>query len=183
MQKVRRGGFALLCLAAGLLFSVAASYAQEPVILGPAELAKVVPTSFYFEGQVAPTQMRNAAAIRFGERNNFVAALVDTSGYASSIRGKYEGLLISDAKFYLRHTSSGGGVGSAASIEVPAGAYGFGFTEDLKMNIFDVGGKKLQTISVTKDDKLQAPRPLAIVKSGDELRLYKGRIYVVVSAK
>ncbi len=183
MQRIRRGGFALLFLAAGLLSSVAASYAQEPVILGPAELEKVVPNNFYFEGQLGPTQMRNSAAIRFGERNNFVAALVDTSGYASNIRAKYEGFIISDSKFTLRYVSSGGGVGAGSTIDLPAGAYGFGFTDDLKMNIFDVGGKKLQTISVTKDDKLQAPRPLAIVKSGNEFRLYMGRTYAVVSAK
>ena len=183
MQRVRRSGSALLILAAGLLFAVAASYAQEPVILGPAELEKVVPANFYFEGQLGPTQMRNSAAIRFGERHNFVAALVDTSGYSTSIRGKYEGFVISDRKFSLRYASSGGGTGAGTSVQLPAGAYGFGVTDDLKMNVFDVGGNKLQTISVTKDDKLQNPRPLAIVKSGNELRLYKGRTYVVVSAK
>ncbi len=180
MPSERMRGFVLLLLAAGFMLAVA-SNAQEPVILGPAELEKLVPTNFYFEGQLGPTQMRNSVAIRFGERHNFIVALVDTSGYASAIRGKYEGFIITDAKFSLRHASSGGGMGTGSTVQVPAGAYGFGFTEDLKMNIFDVGGNKLHTISVTRDDKLKAPRPLAVLKSGNEFRLYRGRAYVVVT--
>src|SRR6266481_663159 len=39
---------------------------NSPVVLSGAELTKVVPTSFYFKGQSAPTQMRNTAAARFG---------------------------------------------------------------------------------------------------------------------
>jgi hypothetical protein len=183
MRTIRMSAFALLALTAGLVSSVAISYAQEPAILGAAELEKVVPNNFYFEGQLGPTQMRNAAAVRFGDKQHLVAALVDTSGYASNIRSKYEGFIISDTRFFLRRIASGGGMGSAASVEMPAGAYGFGFTEDLKMNIFDVGGKKLQTVNAAKDDKLQSPRPLLITKNGNELRLYRGRTYVVIAAK
>ncbi len=183
MRMNRMSALALLSLSAGLLFAVAISYAQEPVVLSAAELEKVVPNNFYFEGQLGPTQMRNSAAVRFGERQHLVAALVDTSGYASNIRSKYEGFIISDTKFVLRHISSGGGTGSGAAVEMPAGAYGFGLTDDLKMNIFDVGGKKLQTVSASKDDKLQSPRPLMISKSGNEIRLYCGRTYVVIAQK
>ena len=183
MRKVQRSAFSLLVLTAGLLSSVTPSYAQEPVILGATELEKVVPTNFYFEGQLGPTQMRNAAAVRVGDKQHIVAALVDTSGYASSIRSKYEGFIISDTKFFLRHTPAGGGMGSGASVELPAGAYGFGFTEDLKMNVFDVGGKKLHTVNAAKDDKLQGPRPLLLTKSGNDLRLYRGRNYVGIATK
>lgn len=183
MRMIRKSAFALLALTAGLMPSAAISYAQEPAVLGAAELEKVVPNNFYFEGQLGPTQMRNAAAVRFADKQHLVAALVDTSGYASNIRSKYEGFIISDTKFVLRHIASGGGVGSGVAVEMPAGAYGFGFTDGLKMNIFDVGGKKLQTVSAAKDDKLQSPRPLLITKSGSELRLYRGRTYVVIAQK
>ncbi len=183
MQMVRKSAFGLLLLAAGFLSSIATSPAQEPVILSAQELEKVVPANFYFEGQLGPTQMRNSAAVRFGDKQHIVAALVDTSGYASNIRNKYEGFIISDIRFFVRHLAAGGGMGASASAELPAGAYGFGFTDDLKVNIFDVGGKKLQTVSATKDDKLQSPRPLSIIKNGSELRLYKGRTFVVLAVK
>ena len=171
MRKVRRNAFALLFLTVGLLYSVATSYAQEPTILGVAELDKLVPTNFYFEGQLGPTQKRNAAAVRFDAKRHFIAALVDTSGYASNIRSKYEGFLIADTRV------------SAGGVELAAGSYGFGFTNDMKMNIFDLGGKQLHSVAAPKDEKLQSPRPLIIVKSGSDLRLYRGRNYVVIAAK
>ncbi len=155
-------GFALLLADAG---------AQEPVILTGDELTKVVPSNFYFEGQTGPTQMRNAAAIGFAKNHRFVAALVDTSGYASGIRSKYEGFLITDAKVLVGGTP------------LPVGAYGFGITEDGKMNIFDIAGERLHTVSAPRDAQLKSPRPLAIVKSGNELRLYRGRNYVVLGVK
>jgi hypothetical protein len=156
----------ILSLAIALFVPMLAVYAQGPVILGPDQLEKVVPSSFYFEGQLGPTQMRNAAAVRFAEKQNLVAALVDTSGYASSIRSKYEGFIISDIRIQV------------GSESLPAGAYGFGFTEDGKVNIFDVGGAKLVTTNAHKDDKIQSPRPLMLTVQGKSIRLYHGRSYV-----
>ncbi len=62
--------------------------AQEPQIVGADELAKIVPAAFYYDGLSAPTQMRNASAVRFPPKRHVIAALVDTSGYASSVREK-----------------------------------------------------------------------------------------------
>jgi hypothetical protein len=179
MNTVRRNNVAILSLAIALSVPMLAVHAQGPVILSADQLDKVVPSSFYFEGQLGPTQMRNAAVVRFAEKQNFVAALVDTSGYASNIRSKYEGFIISDIKLHVTLVSStAGSMGSKASENLPAGAYGFGFTEDGKMNIFDVGGKKLVTASAYKDDKIQSPRPLMITIQGNSFRLYRGRSYV-----
>ncbi len=156
--------------AAALLVSILA-FAQQPTILGTDELPKVVPTNFYFEGQLAPTQMRNAAAVRFAPQRHLVAALVDNSGYASDIRAKFEGFIISDEAVTI------GGV------EVKSGAYGFGFTKDSKLNILDVGGKTLHSVAAKRDEKFQSPRPLVMVQSGKELRLYRGKSYVVIASK
>jgi hypothetical protein len=168
---MRAGRGIALGLALGFVVLLGTVNAQAPVILGADELAKVVPSNFYFEGQIGPTQMRNAAAVRFGANHHLVAALVDTSGYASGIRSKYEGLLIADAKVTL------------GAIQLGVGAYGFGFTEEGKMNIFDIGGTRLHSLAAPRDAQLQSPRPLAIVKSGEELRLYRGRNYVVLAFK
>jgi hypothetical protein len=170
MERLQTDRFTSLALAAVLVVS-ALAFAQQAVILGPDELGKVVPSNFYFQGQLAPTQMRNAAGARFAPQRYFIVALVDTSGYASNIRSKFEGFVISDGAVMI------GGV------ELQSGAYGFGFTEDSKMNILDLGGKSLHSITATRDDKLQSPRPLAIIPSGKELRLYHGRNYVVIAAK
>ncbi len=170
MEQHRRGQFTPLFVAAALAASTVV-FAQQAVILGPDELGKVVPSNFYFEGQVAPTQMRNAAAVRFAPHRHLIVALVDTSGYASDIRAKYEGFVILDEAVTI------GGV------EVKSGAYGFGFTKDSKMNILDIGGKTLHSATAKRDEKLQSPRPLALVQSGKELRLYHGRDYVLIASK
>ncbi len=142
-----------------------------PAILGPSERVRIVPAGFYFEGQSAPTQVRNASAARFGERRHLIAALVDTSGYSSDIRAKYEGFLISD----LAVTMGGA--------ELPVGAYGFGFTDDGKFNVFDVSGTRVLSVDANQDPAMRRPRPLMMIRSGDELRLYSGRTYVTVAAR
>ncbi len=170
MERYMKNHLTPLFVAAAMLVSTL-TFAQQAVILGPDELSKVVPTNFYFEGQLAPTQMRNAAAVRLGPQRHVIAALVDNSGYASDIRAKFEGFLISDEAVMI------GGV------EVKSGAYGFGFTKDSKLNLLDVGGKALHSLTTRRDEKFQSPRPLVIVQSGKELRLYRGREYVVIASK
>jgi hypothetical protein len=162
---------ARLAALAAVLASALSLFAQQSVILNADEAAKLVPKDFFFEGQLAPTQMRNAAALRLGSQRHVIAALVDTSGYASNIRDKYEGFLISEVPVMIGGT------------EVKPGAYGFGFSESGKMNIMDVGGNILYAVAAGRDDKLQSPRPLAIIQSGKDLKLYRGKSFVTVAAK
>ncbi|HJZ67341.1 MAG TPA: hypothetical protein VKF81_04275 [Blastocatellia bacterium] len=152
--------------------SVSVATAQEtPVVLSGAELTRVVPLGFYFEGQSAPTQMRNAAAARFGSKRYAIAGLVDTSGYSTEVRAKYQGFLITDSKV------------SVGGKELSAGAYGFGFSEDGKFNVFDVGGKELMSVNASKDTAMRRPRPLMMSIEGGALRLYAERSYVTIAAK
>ena len=141
-----------------------------PVILAGAELTRVVPPGFYFEGQSAPTQMRNAAAVRFGTKH-VIAGLVDTSGYSSDIRAKYEGFLITDKPIHV-------GTGALA-----AGAYGFGFTETGRFNVFDVGGAPVLSVDAANDTAAPRPRPLMMSLERDGVRLYGGRRYVVITKR
>src|SRR3954453_17009459 len=67
--------------------SIAIRAQDGPVVLSGPELTRVIPTSFYFQGQSAPTQMRNSAAARFAPERFVLAGLVDTSGYSSEVRG------------------------------------------------------------------------------------------------
>src|SRR5688500_19941953 len=115
-----------LSVALALLAIAGSATAQDrPTILTGAELTRVVPTGFYFQGLSAPTQMRNSAAARFGTTRFVIAGLVDTSGYSADVREKYVGFLITDSEITLNGTS------------LPAGAYGFGFATEGKMTVMD----------------------------------------------
>jgi hypothetical protein len=63
------------------------------------------------------------------------------------------------------------------------GAYGFGFSDNGKMQVLDLAGNQLFSVSTTKDNALRRPRPLMMMKSSEGLRLYSGRDYVTISAK
>jgi len=166
-----------LCLklfsAAIALFLIAGGAAaqESATILTGSELTRVVPTGFYFQGLSAPTQMRNAAAVRFGTTRHVIAGLVDTSGYSADVREKYVGFLITDSAISLGGES------------LPAGAYGFGFANEGKITIMDLAGKDLLSVAITNDTALRRPRPLMMSADPAGVRLYNGKNYVVIAAK
>ena len=130
-----------------------------------------MPPGFYFQGLSAPTQMRNSAAARFGAKRYVIAGLVDTSGYAADVRAKYEGFFITDSPITIN--------GSALA----PGAYGFGFSDNGKMQILDLAGNQVLSVATTKDSDLKRPRPLMMTKVADGIRLYSGKDYVTIAAK
>jgi hypothetical protein len=144
---------------------------DRATILTRAELPRVVPPGFYFQGLTAPTQMRNSAAARFGAKRYVIAGLVDTSGYAADVRARYEGFLITDSAITINGT------------ELGVGAYGFGFTNDGKLNVLDLAGNEILSVSTTKDNRMKGPRPLMMSKAEDGVRLYSGRDYAVIAVK
>ncbi len=90
----RRNFVSLLILLAPLFAPSAATDAQEkssPEILAETVAARIVPTTFYFAGQSAPTQIRYSAVVRLGKDRHVIAGMVDTSVYSSEISDKYEG--------------------------------------------------------------------------------------------
>jgi hypothetical protein len=164
----RVSAFALLLL---VLPTVALAQGFPKILEGD-ELTRVVPSSFYFEGQSAPTQMRNAAAVQFGASRFTMAALVDASGYSSEVQAKYQGLLITDSPIIIE------------GARLATGAYGFGFTKDGRMTIMDVGGRRLLSVRSHRDAGLQRPRPLMMTTAAHGgVRLYNGREYVTLSAR
>jgi hypothetical protein len=160
-------GIAALVISCSLPLIVAAQ--NRAVILTGPELARVVPPGFYFQGLSAPTQMRNAAAVRFGTDRRVIAGLVDTSGYAADVRAKYEGFLITDSEISIN--------GRTLAI----GSYGIGFSETGKLNVMDLAGKEILSVETTKDKSLRRPRPLMMAADASGARLYSGRDYVVIS--
>ena len=172
MNNLRRcalTGVAVWAVLFSLSFAVAAQ--ERAVVLTGADLTRVVPPGFYFQGLTAPTQMRNAAAARFGKDRYVISGMVDTSGYAADVRASYEGFLITDSAISINGSDLG------------VGAYGFGFSKDGKLNILDLAGSKILTVSTTRDSKLKRPRPLMMTSAAEGIRLYGGKDYVVIAAK
>jgi hypothetical protein len=172
MLKFRRRFFlCLLMLAVVCVLPLSLKAQETATVLTGVELTRIVPTAFYFQGLSAPTQMRNSAAARFGSKRHVIAGLVDTSGYAADVRAKYEGFLITDSPIKIDGS------------ELGTGAYGFGFTDDGKMQILDLAGNQILSTSTTKDSALRRPRPLMMTKAADGVRLYSGRDYVIITAR
>ena len=162
-------GLAVLFLACYV--PVVAIAQGSATVLAGAELTRVVPPGFYFQGLSAPTQMRNSAAARFGSKRYVIVGMADTSGYAADVRAKYEGFFITDSSIRINGT------------ELGIGAYGFGFSNDGKMQILDLSGDQLFSVSTTKDNGLRRPRPLMMMKATEGVRLYSGKDYVVIAVK
>jgi len=162
----------LVFVIAALVLAAASAVAQDGgTVLTGADLTRVVPTSFYFQGLSAPTQMRNAAAARFGKDRYVISGLVDTSGYSADVRAKYVGFLITDSAITLN--------GEA----LQPGAYGFGFGTEGKLTVMDLSGKDLLSVSITNDKDLKRPRPLMMTADGSGVRLYNGKNYIRIAAQ
>jgi hypothetical protein len=140
-------------------------------VLTDQALTRIVPTSFYFAGQSAQTQMRNAAAAKIGQNRFIVAGLVDTSGYSTEISGKYEGFFITDSPVKLGDKLLG------------TGAYGFGFATEGRIRIFDLSSKEILWAKTTSDGELKRPRPLMMASEAKGIRLYKGKSYILISPR
>lgn len=165
-----------LCVVASLFAAASVAVGAQGLVrvLAGAALARVVPTGFYFEGQSAPTQMRNAAAAQWGDGKDarlVIVGMVDTAGYSSDVRAKYQGFFITDSP------------ATVGGKELATGAYGFGFTNDGHLNIFDIGGRQVLSAPATRDAKILRPRPILITNESNEVRFYSGRDYAVINVR
>lgn len=157
-------------LALAVTITAASVLQDRPAVVTGSDLTRLVPTSYYFKGQSAPTQMRNTSAAKFGPERFVIVGLVDTSGYSAEVRAKYEGFFITDSPIKINGES------------LPTGAYGFGFSNDGKMNIMDIAGNDVLSVSSTNDRALRRPRPLMMTTSEQGIRFYSRRDYVVITA-
>ena len=126
-----------------LIFSGLLVSAQPPKagVLSGDDIKKVVPAVYFFRGQSASVQLRNSAGFSGPDGKLVLAGLVDTSGYASDVQAKYQGFLITEVKLNI-----GGS-------ELPPGEYGFGFSQEGKFLVMDVGANDLFTVTGQVDAK------------------------------
>jgi hypothetical protein len=164
-SQMRFAGAAFaLCMITGFL----AAQTTKTSVLAPDELKQSVPSTYFFRGKSATVQVRNSGGLRVGKDQLVLAALVDTSGYATDIAAKYQGLFITEVKVNI-----GGS-------ELSPGEYGFGFNSDGKFRILNVAADDVLSTEFKTDDSLHRPVPLKMVEQGGEYRLYAGRKYVSV---
>ena len=129
---------------------------------------KIFPDKVFFRGQSASVQARNSAGVRYHDDFLVLAALVDASGYASGLKEKYQGYLMTEVPIDI-----GGQT-------LKPGAYGFGFIEGNKFVVMDLGANDVFQVSSTKDTEMKRPIPFQFVagSAAGTYRLYKGRDYV-----
>lgn len=141
----------------------------KDIVLKAADVnTRLVPETVFFRGQTAPTQLRNSAGVHFADGAYVLATMVDSSGYSSGIREKYQAYLLAEAALDF-----GGQT-------LPAGAYGFGFISGEKFVIMDLGAHDVLQIFSQHDAELKRPVPMQIVagSASGVYRLYAGRDYV-----
>ena len=135
-------------------------------ILSADELKKAVPAEYFYRGQKAPVQLRNAVGFQLADGKMTLASLVDASGYSTAIQQKYQGLLITETKLEIGGSS------------VPPGQYGFGFTADGKFLVMDVSNNDVLSTTAQTDSELKRPVPLKLVEDGAGYKLYAGKKWV-----
>lgn len=168
MKKLR-----LRILATVVLAFIGCSIAQQVSkhLLSSEELRKAVPGEYFFRGQKAQVQMRNAVGVQLADGKMILAALVDASGYSTAVQEKYQGLLITESKLNI-----GGST-------LAPGQYGIGFSADGKFNVMDVSNSDVLSAPSQADQELKRPVPLKLVEDGDGYKLYAGRKWVSLKAE
>jgi len=161
----------MLCAFTLILLGTAAAQQASKHVLSNDELKKAVPTEYFFRGQKAPVQVRNAVGFQLADGKMTLAGLVDASGYSTAIQQKYQGMLITESKLNI-----GGS-------ELKPGEYGFGFAADGKFVVMDVSNNDVLSASSQTDAALQHAVPLKLVEDGDGYKLYAGKKWIAIKTE
>jgi hypothetical protein len=141
----------------------------KEVVLKAADItAKIFPERVFFRGQSAPVQFRNSGGVHFADDLYVLAGMVDSSGYSTGIREKYQAYLLSEVTLEI------------AEQTLKPGAYGIGFLNGGKFVVMDLGANDLIQAASQHDADMKRPVPLQVVASATAgtYRLYAGRDYV-----
>jgi hypothetical protein len=164
-------GLKMLSIVVLTLIGCASAQQVTKHVLSSDELKKAVPAEYFFRGQKAPVQLRNAVGFQLADGKMILAALVDASGYSTAIQQKYQGLLITETKLNVGGSS------------LPPGQYGFGFTADNKFMVMDVANSDVLSSAYQTDQALQHAVPLKLVEDGTGYKLYAGKKWIAIKAE
>src|SRR5947208_4667264 len=143
------------------------SAGQDLVLRAAPITPQLFPEHVCFRGQVAPAQLRNTGGVHFADDLYVLAGLVDSSGYSTAIKEKYQAYLLSEVNLEI-----GGQT-------LKPGAYGFGFVGG-KFILMDLAASNLIESAGQRDAEMKRPIPLQIVaaSTAGSYRLYVGRDYI-----
>lgn len=142
--------------------------AGQDTILKSADITpKLFPEHVFFRGQVAPAQLRNTGGVHFADDLYALAGLVDSSGYSTAIKEKYQAYLLSEVTLEISGQT------------LKPGAYGFGFVGG-KFILMDLAATNLIEAAGQHDAEMKRPVPLQVVSSSTAgtYRLYVGRDFI-----
>lgn len=140
---------------------------QDTVLKASDITPKLFPEHVFFRGQVAPAQLRNTGGVHFSDDLFVLAGLVDSSGYSTAIKEKYQAYLLSEVTLEI-----GGQT-------LKPGAYGFGFVSG-KFILMDLAANNLIEAAGQRDAEMKRPVPLQVTPSSNagSYRLYVGRDFI-----
>jgi len=144
------------------------SPAGQDTVLKAADITpKLFPEHVFFRGQVAPAQLRNTGGVHFADDLYVLAGLVDSSGYSTAIKEKYQAYLLTEVTLEISGQS------------LKPGAYGFGLVGG-KLILMDLAATNLVEASGQRDAEMKRPMPLQVVASATAgtYRLYIGRDFI-----
>lgn len=168
---MNKSGLQMLSMVVLTLIGCASAQQVTKHVLTSDELKKAVPTEYFFRGQKAPVQLRNAVGFQLADGKMMLAALVDASGYSTAIQQKYQGMLITETKLNVGGSS------------LPPGQYGFGFAADNKFMVMDVANDDVLSASYQTDQALQHAVPLKLIEAGAGYKLYAGKKWIAITAE
>jgi hypothetical protein len=145
-----------------------ATEGKDAVLKASEITTKLFPESVFFRGQVAPVQLRNTGGVHYADDRYVLAGRVDSSGYSSGIREKYQAYLLSEVSLEI---------GGQA---LRPGAYGFGFIDGGKFVALDLAANEVFQVASRRDAEMKRPIPLQVLASSNagSYCLYVGRDYV-----
>ena len=142
---------------------------QDAVLKASDITPKIFPEHVFFRGQVAPAQLRNTGGLHFADDLYVLAGLVDSSGYFTAMKEKYQAYLLSEVALEI-----GGQT-------LKPGAYGFVFVfVSGKFIVMDLAANNLIEAAGQHDAELKRPILLQVVASSaaGSYRLYIGRDFI-----
>ncbi|HET8921680.1 MAG TPA: hypothetical protein VFN26_01645 [Candidatus Acidoferrum sp.] len=141
----------------------------KETILKAADITpKLFPERVYFRGQTASAQLRNTGGVHFADDLYVLAGLVDSSGYSTAIREKYQAYLLNEVTLEIDGQL------------LKPGAYGVGFLNGGKFVVMDLGANDVLQVASQRDAEIKRPVPLQVLASSTagSYRLYAGRDFV-----
>lgn len=143
------------------------STGQDTVLKAADITPKLFPEHVFFRGQVAVAQLRNTGGVHFADDFYVLAGLVDSSGYSTGIKERYQGYLLTEVNLEIGGQS------------LKPGAYGFGFVGG-KFILMDLAANNLIEAAGQRDAEMKRPVPLQVLASSNagSYRLYLGRDYI-----